>query len=67
MKVVWALISLSTSSLLVGCAQEAPEVEEIIRPVRYTQVVPAGGGETRIFSGVTKAALETDLSLKWVG
>jgi multidrug efflux system membrane fusion protein len=64
MKVVWMLIALSTSSLLVGCAQEAPEVEEIIRPVRYTQVVLAGGGETRIFSGVTKAALETDLSFK---
>jgi RND family efflux transporter MFP subunit len=64
MKLIWTFITLSMSLLLVGCEPAPPEVEEIIRPVRYTTVVPSGGGETRIFSGVTKAALETDLSFK---
>jgi multidrug efflux system membrane fusion protein len=50
--------------LLAGCEQPEIEVAEIVRPVRYVKVVPIGAAETRIFSGVTKAALETDLSFK---
>jgi multidrug efflux system membrane fusion protein len=47
-----------------ACEQPQPEIEEVIRPVRFMQVISVGSGETRIFSGVTKAALETDLSFK---
>ncbi len=64
MKIVRTFFYLMTGLLLVSCEQTPVEVEEIIRPVRYAQVVLAGTGETRIFSGVTKAALETDLSFK---
>ncbi len=52
---------------LAGCEQPPVQVEEIVRPVRYTHVVPIGAAQTRIFSGVTKAALEADLSFKVSG
>ena len=64
MKMVWTLIVISLGMPLAGCEPAPVDVMEVIRPVRYTQVVPVGSGEARIFSGVTKAALETDLSFK---
>ena len=57
------LIPLSLLVALTGCEQ-APVAEELVRPVRYTRVVAAGGIETRTYSGSTQAELETDLSFK---
>ncbi len=52
---------------LSACEAPVEEVAEVIRPVRYVEVAEASGQTTRIFSGVTKAALETDLSFKVSG
>jgi multidrug efflux system membrane fusion protein len=64
MKTFWIGMASISGLLVAGCEQAPVELQEVVRPVRYTEVVPAGGSETRIFSGVTKAALETDLSFK---
>ena len=52
---------------LTGCEQKTTEVEEVIRKVRYIELAAVGDRQTRTFSGVTKAALETDLSFKVSG
>ena len=52
---------------LAGC-QGPPEAEApLIRPVRYIEVLPAGVARSRVFSGVAKAAFETELSFKVPG
>ncbi|MDJ0927212.1 MAG: efflux RND transporter periplasmic adaptor subunit [Gammaproteobacteria bacterium] len=59
---------LPTLAVLLGaCQQDAPETETLIRPVRYERVVSSGSAQRREFSGVTKAALEADLSFKVPG
>lgn len=52
---------------LSACQQEPPESEALIRPVRYERVVSSSSAQHREFSGVTKAALEADLSFKVPG
>ena len=64
MKIGWWHGLWIAAVLLAGCEPAPVELEEVIGPVRYMRVVPVGAGETRIFSGVTKAALEADLSFK---
>jgi multidrug efflux system membrane fusion protein len=62
---IYSIFSLFLAALFTsGCEQPPVTVVEVVRPVRYMQVVPVGSAETRIFSGVTKAAVETDLSFK---
>lgn len=56
--------ALSAAILLVACEQPPGQVEELVRPVRYAEVLPVGAVSQRIFSGVTKAALDADLSFK---
>ncbi len=53
--------------LLVSCAGENKQSVEIIRPVRYQEVKMYRGQQTRTFSGVSKASLETNLSFKVSG
>jgi len=55
------------AALAAACQEPPAEVAEIIRPVRYAEVLPAGAVAQRIFSGVTKAALDADLSFKVSG
>ncbi len=62
-----AALMLSGFALIAGCEGDTPEEEPLIRPVRYQQVAVLGDFETRIFSGTTRAALETDLSFKVSG
>lgn len=50
--------------LATACEQPPEAVEDIVRPVRYATVLSAGPVSRRIFSGVTKAALDADLSFK---
>lgn len=54
-------------ALLAACQEQPAEFEEVIRPVRYAEVLPAAAVAQRIFSGVTKAALDADLSFKVAG
>ena len=53
--------------LLLSCGSSKLEQKEVIRPVRYQQVYSTGGVRERSFSGVAKAALESNLSFKVAG
>jgi membrane fusion protein, multidrug efflux system len=53
--------------MLSGCNQQPEDEAPLIRPVRYTEVLPAGVASKRIFSGVAKAAFEAELSFKVPG
>lgn len=48
---------------LSGCEQQQV-AEEIVRPVRYTEVRVADREENRVYSGTTQAELEFDLSFR---
>lgn len=61
-----ALAAVSLA-LLAACEATPPPQEPEVRPVRYSQVVAAGGVEAETFSGVVRAQLETDLSFKVSG
>ncbi len=52
---------------LAGCGQPPDTDAPLIRPVRYAEVLPAGEARARVFSGVAKAAFETELSFKVPG
>lgn len=52
---------------LLGCGSGQDEIPEIIRPVRYQEVLSSGEGEIRTFTGVAKAGLESNLSFKVSG
>ncbi len=58
--------------LLAGCADE-PVVETVLRPVRYTEVSPAGPTQARTLAGVVRSGVESRLSfrvagsLEWLG
>ena len=60
------VLLIFTSFLLVvfvACEQE-PIEEQVIRPVRYMEVIEGGGGQARIYTGVAKAGIESKLSFK---
>jgi RND family efflux transporter MFP subunit len=58
--ITMAILSLS----LCSCKGEKNKTIEIIRPVRYEKVIKYGGDQTRTFTGVSKAGVETNLSFK---
>jgi len=62
-------VFLSTFCLtcIISCGGKEQQVEEIIRPVRYTQVYSTGGSRVRTFSGVAKSGVESNLSFKVAG
>ncbi len=49
---------------LCFCTGKKEKTAEILRPVRYEKVIMYGGEQTRTFSGVSKAGVETNLSFK---
>jgi RND family efflux transporter MFP subunit len=49
--------------VFVACEEE-PIEEQVIRPVRYMEVIEGGGGQARIYTGVAKAGIESKLSFK---
>ena len=53
--------------LLAGCEAPPEDVPELVRPVRFAEVRATGPVQQRIFSGVTQAALEAELSFKVPG
>ena len=59
-----ALIVLPLLATVVGCEPAPLEEQEIVRPVRYTEVVSQGASEARTYSGATRAEVETDLSFR---
>lgn len=54
-------------SFHLGCAADEKAVEEVIRPVRYVQVLSTGGARTRTFSGTSQAGMNSALSFKVSG
>ncbi|NIP39422.1 MAG: efflux RND transporter periplasmic adaptor subunit [Candidatus Dadabacteria bacterium] len=52
--------------LIIACGDEQ-KVAELIRPVKYTEVIQTGGNRSRSFSGIAKAGIESDLSFKVSG
>lgn len=60
------LLTTMLLPFLFSCSKE-PEVEEVIRPVRYQKVFVSGGERTRSFSGVAQASQESRLSFKVAG
>jgi len=62
---------LSTAGLLllVGCMGCGPDdaQEPALRPVRYVEVTSGAGQQTRTFSGIARARLESRLSFKVAG
>ncbi|HEX9654401.1 MAG TPA: efflux RND transporter periplasmic adaptor subunit [bacterium] len=51
----------------LSCGGDRPQPQEILRPVRYTQVYSSGGVRMRTFSGVAKSGIESNLSFKVAG
>jgi RND family efflux transporter MFP subunit len=49
---------------IFGCSNKNESVKEILRPVRFQEVNNLSGEQTRTFSGVSKAGMETNLSFK---
>lgn len=58
------ITSLLLAVLLTACSTEEPQIREVLRPVRYQPVFASGGTRVRAFSGVAKAAVESNLSFK---
>ncbi|MDH3650426.1 MAG: efflux RND transporter periplasmic adaptor subunit [Saprospiraceae bacterium] len=51
----------------VGCADKPVVQEEVLRPVRYLEIMMQRGGEKRVFTGLAKPAVESKLSFKVPG
>ncbi|MGB0908874.1 MAG: efflux RND transporter periplasmic adaptor subunit [Nitrospirales bacterium] len=62
------LLCCFTPGILFACqAQDPPEVQEILRPIRSETVSLSGSNQTRTFSGKARAGLEAKLSFKISG
>ncbi|UCH64933.1 MAG: biotin/lipoyl-binding protein, partial [Ignavibacterium sp.] len=59
----YIVISILLSLIFIACGEEEV-TEEIIRPVRYQEVITGGNGRTRSFSGTAHAGIESKLSFK---
>ncbi len=53
--------------LVFSCADKKQSNQEMIRPVRYQEVVNLARGQNRTISGVTKSGIESKLSFKVSG
>ncbi len=53
--------------LLISCSNEEQSTQELIRPVRYQEVTNLAKDQSRTLSGVSKAAIESNLSFKVSG
>lgn len=62
----WKPVALAVV-VMAGCSGDAPEPEEIIRPVVYQPVYATGGAQARSFSGAARADVESNLSFKVAG
>lgn len=59
-----ALIVAFVAGVIGGCDEPPADVEKVVRPVRYAEVVAQGETEARTYSGTARAELETDLSFR---
>ncbi len=63
----WAAVLILAAGFGAACAEETPEAEEVIRPVRTERVVFAGGARQRNFAGVAQATTMWNGSFKVPG
>jgi len=61
------LLVLLLAAASVACGQEEAPAEPVIRTVRYMAVSAAGAEQTRTFSGVARAGVESSLSFRVAG
>ena len=62
------LLALTVPLLFAACAeQEAPELKEVVRPVRAIKVADSGQFQGRSFPGRAKASQEVELSFRVAG
>ena len=54
-------------ALLGACSKQEVDTTPVLRPVRTEQVFVTGGGRVRMFSGVAKSGVESNLSFKVSG
>lgn len=59
-----ALIVVSCAGVIGACEEAPVDVQPLVRPVRYAEVVAQGETEARTYSGTARAELETDLSFR---
>jgi membrane fusion protein, multidrug efflux system len=65
---IHSLIIITLVSLLpTSCGRKEEGVQEVLRPVRYTQVFSSGGTRTRTFAGTAQAGTESNLSFRVAG
>lgn len=58
---------LGLSGAVGACKEPPPKAKEIIRPVRYIEVLSTGAGRSRKFAGTSQAGLTSSLSFKVAG
>ncbi len=60
-----ALLGISLwGAFSLGCGGDVEEVEPVLRPVRFQEVVSSGDQRERTFSGVARAGVESQLSFR---
>ena len=63
LNITYLFTALFLSLLFTGCGEEEI-TEEIIRPIRYMEVITGEGGSLRVFTGTAKTGIESKLSFK---
>ncbi len=64
MKKLFLLLAIMAFS---ACTKKEVSKEEVLRPVRYQEVLASGGVQLKTFSGSARAGIETKLSFKVSG
>lgn len=62
----WMIYISLVFAVLASCKGEEEE-REVLRPVRYSEVVMSTGGGQKVFSGVTQSATQMNLSFRVSG
>ena len=62
-----SLASIAAASLLLTACSEPPAPAAVVKPVFVTTVTPANSAQTRSFTSVVRARVETELGLRTGG
>jgi len=63
-KINYFVLLTSLFVIITACSRKNKTVHEILKPVRFQKVYNLSGEQTRTFSGVSKAGVESNLSFK---
>ncbi|HEX2010172.1 MAG TPA: hypothetical protein VJN44_04465, partial [Roseateles sp.] len=59
-----SLSSIAVASLLLSACSEPPAPAAIVKPVFVTTVIPANSAQSRSFTSVIRARVETELGFR---